>query len=1327
MRYRAQWSEKSFGEEGVVGGHGGLKSHKGDPPARRGGHIALISAFTVLLALAVVPSAGAAQLVEFGTFGGQAGGAGGEIRDGSGVAVNETGAGGVAPGSVYVADSANARVQEFTGGGAFVRTWGKDVDADEPGTGFEICTAESGHTCQAGTGSAEAGALSYPRGIAIDQDTGNVYVADGSEGAHRISVFSATGTFEGAFGWEVDAGAPAEELQFCTAVTGCQEGKLTDAAGGFGQIYNGALAIDPSNGNLVLGDFTNGRIDEYSFQTNPAEEVIGVSFVRAFGWNVDATAPAEDLQECTALTGCKAGTTGSGEGQLGEFQTGLTVDAMGDIYVVSNAGRCTSTTPCQLMKFNPDGTFGELFGPGSGGDAKCQTNWSDGGLPSGQAATAVAVDPTTQHLFVTRKRTTATYEICEFNQDGELLQSSPAEPVPTGATELERATLTLAVAPGEHVYTLGADPSRASWPVRFFGIVPAAPAVVLPSTDVTQTSAILHGEVTIPKPGGTGFNIQYRFEYAPNNVTTWLHAPAKRNASVGSTVPGAYPVAAPISNLLPNTTYRVRLVTVASSTTISDEGEFRTPVAAPTISNVYSNNADQTSAALGGRINPNGLPTSYRFEWGPTAAYGHVVPAEFDPPIGAGQEPIPVTARIAGLAAGTSYHFRIVAASTAGVSASPDHEVETLNSCGLPAGRCFELVSPPAVGVVGSPGSVTTGTSDMHFQAAATGPGGLAYTVANGLPGATSGAEVLYLGVRGSDGWSSGQLSPPIAERNQTTEGNSTASVTLGLSENLSCGVVATPQVLTSDPGTRPVIEDGGSNLYLHRSDGSYAAITSLPPTNPGSVPGRLTAEYVVVGISDGCRKVVFASPYHYPGIAGSGAQRLYEWDEGVLRSTGIAVGGEPVEATAGGLGTVSKDGSRVYFSSGGAIFVRESGIRTREVSVSETSIPDTDASFQAATPDGGSVFFTATAGLTDESNGTGTDLYQYSLKTEKLTDRSAFGGPGSAEVAGLVGASADGSVVYFAASGELVPGQGPSLAENQQDGTYSIYSASGTDIAYIGTIRAADLPRVSVASQRTSTSWVSTDGRLLLFESSADVTGYASGGAPEAYLFQANASGSGTTVCVSCRQDGQPSVGTSRDLPLETTGVNSIDGLYRPRSLVDANGEARVFFYSPDKLTSGAAAGARNLYEWAHAQVSRLATEPASFANPPFLVFAGASISGADVYLATPEALTWEDHDQRSSVYDARIGGGFQQPPGPPAACSPDTEGSCQGSSGGSPDSPAVGSSSFSGPGNVKAPQKKPHKKKQKKKPHKSQKKKKQQQGHRHGRQAGGKRRASK
>jgi hypothetical protein len=70
------------------------------------------------------------------------------------------------------------------------------------------------------------------------------------------------------------------------------------------------------------------------------------------------------------------------------------------------------------------------------------------------------------------------------------------------------------------------------------------------------------------------------------------------------------------------------------------------------------------SATLTGSVNPNGAPTTYRFEYGQTTAYGHTTSWKG---AGAGSSGVPAAATSSGLTPGTKYHFRIVATNAGGL------------------------------------------------------------------------------------------------------------------------------------------------------------------------------------------------------------------------------------------------------------------------------------------------------------------------------------------------------------------------------------------------------------------------------------------------------------------------------------------------------------------------------------------------------------------------------------------------------------------------------------------------------------------------------------
>jgi hypothetical protein len=920
----------------------------------------------------------------------------------------------------------------------------------------------------------------------------------------------------------------------------------------------------------------------------------------------------------------------------------------------------------------------------------------------GENTTTEAIDPTSGNVLVASGTEVAEYDA-------------------SGATQaVKQASVSLAEVQGIAVSPLGDDVyvSRNKTPtleagVEVFTDLPTPTVAVGAASEVSRTSAKLSGSVNPEANSVTGCKIEYGLTTSESFEHEAPCDPAAAELPVDSTV---HPVSTVVSGLQADSSYRFRITAANANGSASSSSATFTTLGAPRISALLARDAHQSSVTLEATVDPRGLDTSYRFEWGATASYANSLSAGT---IGAGEGSRHVSASLAGLSPESIYHYRLVATNDEASVASPDQTLETLDACGLPDQRCFELVSPREPGPTAAPGAVINQT-EMHYQAA---PGGdrLAYSTEGGLPTSTRGGETLFLGVRGTKEWESAQLSPGQLTRSEASGGFSNPSHILAASPDLSCDVVVSGQPLTSDPAAKLLMENGEANLYRRNADGSFTLISNLTPDNP-VLPGSEQSyelEYQIVGMSSDCRHIVFASPYHYPGIAGAGESRLYEWDEGTLKNVGVVPGpsGEtPVRAVGGApenpLDAVSRDGSRVFFSAPKltagnpaeveteGVFVRElvgtegaSGHRvTRDISESETSTPDLGTVYQGATPDGSRVYFTANAGLTSKTSSEGTDLYEYNLETGSLTDLSVDTAPGGAAVAGLVGVSEDGSHVYFAAGGQLQAGAGSTYAQNTSHETYSIYGVSAGVVNYVGTITAGltgDSGGGAVVSAGGAERWrsrVSPDGRYLLFESSVDLTGYRSHGVPEAYLYDAQG-GSDAITCVSCRPKGEASLlpHPVRVLAPDFSGKSLLSP---PMSLVERGGEPEVFFVSPDPLAPGAAEGEYNLYTWSRNQVFLVARQPVGASDTPaesHVEFVGASTGGHDLYFAVADALNWEDPQARYGIWDAREGGGFTESP-TPISCDPTAESSCQGPSWAVSQGQVAASAIFSGPGDLVA-----------------------------------------
>ncbi len=236
------------------------------------------------------------------TFGLTGGGAG-QFSGPEGVATDPSG-------DVYVADSGDERIDEFSAAGVFLEAYGWGVS--DGASKFETCTS----TCRAGIEGGGAGQFYGHISVATDP-SGDVYVAD--EDNRRIDEFSAAGVFMQAYGWGVSDGA--SRFETCTST--CQVGV---AGPGAGQVDAATGVATDSSGDVYVTDYGNARIDEFS---------AAGAFLKAYGWGVSDG--LSHFETCTST--CQGGIDGEQAGELYGPED-VAVDSSGDVYVAdSSQGR----------------------------------------------------------------------------------------------------------------------------------------------------------------------------------------------------------------------------------------------------------------------------------------------------------------------------------------------------------------------------------------------------------------------------------------------------------------------------------------------------------------------------------------------------------------------------------------------------------------------------------------------------------------------------------------------------------------------------------------------------------------------------------------------------------------------------------------------------------------------------------------------------------------------------------------------------------------------------------------------------------------------------
>jgi hypothetical protein len=189
------------------------------------------------------------------------------------------------------------------------------------------------------------------------------------------------------------------------------------------------------------------------------------------------------------------------------------------------------------------------------------------------------------------------------------------------------------------------------------------------ATGVAQRSAVANGTVD---PHGAKL-ISCKFEYGTTTLASSAACsklPEPGNSSV--------PVSAELKHLKPGATYHFRLTAASSGGAHSGvEATFKTLRALPPLIEARSaSEVAQRTAIVNAAINPQGANiTSCRFEYGPTSFKFFTKCASLP---GSVTEPVLVSAKLEGLAPGTTFRFRVTATNSGGTAKGPEVQFTTM-------------------------------------------------------------------------------------------------------------------------------------------------------------------------------------------------------------------------------------------------------------------------------------------------------------------------------------------------------------------------------------------------------------------------------------------------------------------------------------------------------------------------------------------------------------------------------------------------------------------------------------------------------------------------
>ena len=594
---------------------------------------------------------------------------------------------------VYFPNFSANEIQEFTATGA-------------PGPVPVVNgTAELG---QQGSGTAN-NALHGPTNVAVDAN-GNPYVVDTDPetGKRRVEEFNSAGVFQKVLdsGNQSDAVAvdPSNNNVWVvdSQVDGQEYVNVYDAAGSLlagstassftpeGLRSIRQIAVDGTTHNAYVAASGLARIEVLGIGPVPAGATTGVaSNLTATTATVSGSVDpggntsqyyfeySKESAECTGGSQTSPQPAGSGSGNVPE------------------------TAPLTGLQPNTPYAFCILAATPYGSVTGAPVKFTTTALPP--TITAQPASETTQSSVRLNALINPNHQetTCEF-QYGETTaygKEVPCEPATLEAYEDQPVSVEIAGLAKNTIYhyrVVTVNPPGTTLPGTTYGqdqavtTLPEAPAVTTgQAAGVTATSATLAGTVN-----AQGAQTSYQFEYG---ISTAYGSQVRADAGVGTS---AIPVALAVSGLNPATTYHFRvLATNADATTYGADQTFTTPPVPPAATTGAAQFVNDTGALLGGTIDPQGTDTTYQFEYGTGISYGlSAPPAPTDAGASAGVQGVSVS--IAGLASGTTYHYRLEATNAAGTTYGQDM---TFTTTGAPQTSTFAGFTVPTVPQIAMP------------------------------------------------------------------------------------------------------------------------------------------------------------------------------------------------------------------------------------------------------------------------------------------------------------------------------------------------------------------------------------------------------------------------------------------------------------------------------------------------------------------------------------------------------------------------------------------------------------------------------------------------
>jgi len=694
-------------------------------------------------------------------------------------------------------------------------------------------------------------------------------------------------------------------------------------------------------------------------------------------------------------------------------------------------------------------------------------------------------------------------------------------------------------------------------------------------------------------------------------------------------------------------------------------------LAAPQVREVRSRAVVLQSSLIDG-----GAVTKYWFEYGPTASYGSVSDQLTAP---RSYYLNSVRGGVDGLEPNTTYHFRMVAANSAGTAYGPDGTFTTYpatvgaDPCPnalarkqtiasrVPDCRAYELVSAADTGGYDVESYLVPGQAS--FSGFPLAKDKLLYAIHSGAVtgpwSATNKGPDPYLASRTSSGWITDYKGLPS---NLNPAAGSFSSVLGEADSQLNTLAFAGANLCN------PCFTNGGLATGIPVRMPGGQLIQGMSGSLAGSVPASAKPEGRVAKYFSGDgKKLLFASKYAFESGGNvnpvpSEAEpeppvslTVYERDLGAGTTEIVSTdpAGNALTGTVSEL-DVSTDGTRVVIGKGvstdpaGNEYVHPYlHIAGRPGSIDLAPLASAGVLYAGMTADGSEVFFTSADKLAGSDTDASADLYEADVDGAGNLDLKVIGNANSDACNPVANSNgehwntttgiADCSAVAISGGGGVASASGAMyfLSPEQLDGSKgtadqpNLYLAQpGGSISFVATLEPSNplvLDSVKAAAARRTADFQTTpSGGYAAFTTTLPLSGANTHGFRAAFRY---AAGSAQLDCVSCDETGTSDPDAFADAELPPNGLALLE-------------DGRLFFTTVAQLVNNDPNVKKDVYEWSGDDPQLISSGTGPFDS----ALLTASADGTDVFFFTHDNLaTGEDRNgAQMRIYDAREGGGF-------------------------------------------------------------------------------------